>query len=445
MPSMDDFLAPAANDEVKGVVAPTEVENLGAIEVTQEKLLENGKKIPVVKAANTQDAINKAVENNVKFRKSVTVIQVGTGKGVVASGVANYEEYENRNASLISKRQAYVKAFMTAKKNLTEHMHGLTSDAMQGFVESLDSYDTGDQEGLANTSAVMLETNEQKIEGMIRGYVVYSVSDDPEEKMVTIHIVSTPKTRGETLRASTGTLFATDFQSGMQQVFAELKTGVLPPVGSRVITVPSDQGNELFFISFGSAVNKINKNPTVERKLRMQAQQIARQRAAASMVALIRGEESAWKGGFTSATEEANRQFDEQIIGEDTDSAESTIVEMDETMSTFTNRITSTDAYRFAQKGSLPPGLQPISWNSEDGDWSYAAYVYNPSLTASAEKARDAMMKNPSILERGNTINQSGGSTGGREPSVSADREEYGQDRPIQKGPSGSSTSDDDL
>jgi hypothetical protein len=440
-PSFDEFLAPVADEPNKGIVAPTEVANPEAVKVTQENLTEDGKETSVVKASSTQDAINKAIQ----LKKEITVIKVGSGQGVVTRGVANYENYANRNASLISRRLAYTKAFMVAKRNLAEYLHGLTPDSQQDFCDSMDSYDSAHEDGLANTASVMSDTNQQKVEGMIRGYVVYKVDDNTEKSEVAVHLVTTPKTRGETLRASPGTIFARDREAGMKQVFAELKSGVLPPVGSRVITVLSDEGGEeVFFVAFGAEVNKINKNPTVERKLRTQAAQIARQRAGAGLVALIIGEQAAWIGGFSDKTSEGQEQFNELLTG-DPDSAQCKIVGLAETRSSFENRSKTTNQYSYAQKGKLPPGVEPISWESEDGDWSYAAYVYNPSMTARAEAVRKAMTTGPGILDRGNEINQADGEGQSGRGENSADRENFDQDKPINPGPSGRATDDDDL
>ena len=445
-PSLDDFMAPAANDTSKGKIAPTEIQNPDQVTISNEKLLKDGPPVPVVEAANTQDAINAAVENNLKlkFKQPVSVIKVGSGAGVVASGTSNYETYENRNASLISKRLAYAKAFAEAKKNLTEHLHGLSVDAKENLANSIDSSDT-DSSSLANTLSGMNESNENKVEGMIRGYTVYSMNDNAEKREVTVNIVSTPKTRGETMRASAGLLFAKDFKSGMEKVYAEIKSGILPPAGSRVIAVKSAGKEELFFVAFGSEINRINKNPQVERQLRGQSAQVAQQRAAAGLVALIIGENSAWKGGFTNKNEEANKQFNEVPAGPE--SNETTIVPLDQTVTTFQNRLKSTSSYSFAQKGKLPPGLQAIQWESEDGDWTNAAYIYNPALTAEAEKTRDAMVNGPGILDRGKQVggSKSGGSAGAVSPTVRGDREDYGNDRPLNQGPSGAAEADSDL
>jgi hypothetical protein len=211
-----------------------------------------------------------------------------------------------------------------------------------------------------------------------------------------------------------------------------------------VIAVKSAGKEELFFVAFGSEINRINKNPQVERQLRAQSAQVAQQRAAAGLVALIIGENSAWKGGFTNKNEEANKQFDEVPAGPE--SNETTIVPLDETISTFQNRLKTTNSYSFAQKGKLPPGLQAILWESEDGDWTNAAYIYNPALTAEAEKTRDAMVNGPSVLDRGNQgASRSGGSAGAVSPSVSGDRENFGNDKPLNQGPSGTAEADSDL
>lgn len=432
-PSMDDFMIPAENDPAKGKFAPTEIKNPGAIKVTKETKVKDGKKTSVVRAADTQDAINKAIGVQREFDEDITEIKVGSGIGIVARGNSDYSIYKNRNASLLSQREAYVKAFLKAKKNLAGYLEGLTVDAQQELVDSIDNLDT-DQESLANTKTVMTETNEQKLESLLRGFVIYKVNDNPQEKEVTVHIVTTPKTRGETMMANSGAILASDFRAAMKQVLAQLKTGILPPIGSKVISVPTK--NQLFFISFGSEIIRFNKNKKVMKKNKASAIRIAKMRSVAGMVGLIIGDKTSWKGRISKSADENIQQFQELEKGDPLNKESGlNFMVLEKEKDTYISRQKETQNYRSAQKGKLPAGLRARTWS--DGDWAYAMHFYNPFSTKQADKLRKKMQQSPGILQRGNAINN----------ESDQNKVETGENnkRPIQKGTSGQVSSDKDL
>jgi len=447
----DDFQAPVSDEPAKGKKAPIEVLAPEKVKESKEVLTKDGKKTLVVEAAHTQDAINASLEKMRKLKQDIAKIKVGSGEGVVTRGYANYTIFPNRNASLISKRLAYVKAHMQAKKNLIEFLYGLTNDSQSDFSQGVDLYDEGDGESLGNSNSVLSETINQKVEGLLRGAVIYDVDDDDEEKQVEVSIVTTPKTRGETMQVSGGITQAKSAREGMAKVFDELKSGVLPPTGGKVITANSKKGNQLYFVAFGSEIIRTNKNPQMARVLRVRASKTAQARARDSLARLIIGEQGMWSDGISNKTEESLKQFNE-VVSADPDGAKSRVSRepLSETVSSFVSVMKTKEAYSFAQKGQLPPGLQAIRWETEDGDWSYAAYVYNPGLTSEAQKLQDKISKGPGILERGNELsNKSGtGKPGTGKPQSSSkfkDDSSNVKKNPIGKGPSGKVFKDDDL
>lgn len=439
VPSVDDFVRPVTATPQKGGPNPREIKAPDQVKVSQQQVTTSGGPTPVVKAASTQDAINAAVAQMGQLKQDVSHIETGSGLGVVARGYSSYTAYPNRNASLISKRQAYAKAYMMAKKNLTQHLYGLSNESKQKLFEAMTAVDTATNT-LANTGAVLFESAEQKTEGLIRGFVIYEVDDDVVRSQVTVAIVTTPKTRGETLRASDGFLLAKDLAAGMEQVVAEIVSGVVPPSGGRVITVPSPAGEQLYFLGFGSEINRINPNPAVERQLRSQSAEVAKLRAAASLCSLIVGDTALWKGGFSSATVEENRQF--EVTDKATFKATGILAKpLEETRSSFLGVMTTRSEYKFAQKGQLPPGLNVIQWESPGGDWTIAAYIYNPAMTKEAQKAAEATAQGLSIAERGRLLAGSGKGSGPATPTgptgKSGDRKDFGNEKPLEKCPSG--------
>ncbi len=436
VPSVDDFIAPVTATPQKTASNPREIKQPDRVKVTQQQVTTTGAPTPVVQAASAQDAINTAVTQMGQLKQDIIQIETGSGLGVVARGYSGYSAHANRNASLIAKRLAYAKAYMMAKKNLTQHLYGLSNESKQKFFEAMAVVDTATN-SLANTGAVMSESAEQKTEGLIRGFVIYDVNDDPAKSQVTVSIVTTPKTRGQTMRASEGLILAKDLAAGMEQVLAEIASGVVPPSGGRVITVPSPAGEQLYFLGFGSEINRINTNPDVERKLREVSADVAKLRAAANLCGLIVGETSLWKGGFSTISSEENRQFD--VTDKATFKATGILTKpLDQTRTSFLSVMTTRSEYKFAQNGKLPAGLNVIQWESPGGDWTIAAYIYNPAMTQEAQKAAEAMASGMSIADRGRLIAAPGTGQAGAVGSTgkSGDRKEFGNEKPLERGPS---------
>ena len=66
---------------------------------------------------------------------------------------------------------------------------------------------------------------------------------------------------------------------------------------------------------------------------------------------------------------------------------------------TLVARLESTDLYKSARRGILPPGVNSKTWFDEDHAWAYGMSVYAPSLSNAAAKAgremRDSQILQP--------------------------------------------------
>ena len=432
--------------------APAQVLQPEKVEITEEKLTKDGKPVAVIKAANKQDAANAAVTNLRKHNGTVAVITTPSGIGVVVRGTAGYREAPNRNASLIIKRLASIRAFYNAKGSMAEYFHGLTVEAQDRLAAAIEQYDDNNL-SLSNLDSIRQENIKNRVEGMIAGYVVYSVKDDPVKKSWEVVLVSTPKTRGETLRISQGVVVANDLAAGMEHVYAELSSGILPPAGGRVITVPGT--GQVVFVGFGSEIKRINKNPAVERALAEAAKNVARMRAAKNLCAVIIGEKASWVTGMSNQTQDANRQFNETIADDPaTKNNINTMVEpVEETLGKFKDIVAVRSEFKFATNGKIPPGT--LTFSFENSDWVYHSYVFSTEMSALADKGRKGMLEK-SIKERSETMKrsirflkngQSTGQTGGGSRNIdpSNDRDTFGNDRPIGQAPSGKVSPKKDL
>lgn len=238
----------------------------------------------LVEAETAQDAINAAVDDHEIGAREV---RFGSGFGWVATGASTYIDSANINASRISKRNAYVKAFIMAKKVLAECLGGLTTEGKTKVTEAMTTTDS-DTESSAASSSVTTESVKQAVDMLLRGFIVYEVFDDEDNKTIYVSIVTTPKTRGKFGRVAGNVLEAASIGDGLQAVLAEVKAGVVPPVGDRIITVKGT--GEVAIVGFGSHVIRYHKHPAMQSKLRLQSLKVAPMRAKDALCGIILGD-----------------------------------------------------------------------------------------------------------------------------------------------------------
>ena len=379
-PTADDFLPPVMG---------------GPADVKQpEKVKKDGRKIA---AANAQDAINAAVAENKKELKGGDTAEVGakmvsfpSGLGFVATGVGTYRAMANPTATRIAKRKAYVIAFTRAKKNLAEILGGLSNEGKEEVREQLVNINLPDDE-MTNIKTESVEALRQAVDMMLRGFVVYEVKDDTKQNTVWVSIVTTPKTRGKFARPAPNMVEANDLREGLTQVINEVRTGLVPPVGGRIITLRKT--GETAFVGFGSTVVRSSRNQAVQAKLNLTAQKIAAMRAKDALCGLIIGDRASWQGSVVDSLKDEVQEFeslnrDDPLARKDPEA----VRKLDKARQTFVARIESTDVYRSARRGILPPGINTKTWFDADHAWGYGMSVYVPSLTnAAAQTARDVL------------------------------------------------------
>lgn len=392
----DDFLP-----VVQG--GPGEVKEPGKVEVKKD----------IVIAATMQDGINAALKETKKELKEGVKVEAGklpenperkdngpielgariiktpSGTGYVATGIAIYSAMENPTAYRVSKRNAYVIAFTDAKKRLVELLGGLSNDGKEELRQSLTTINLPKEE-MTNISAQTAESLRQAVDMMLRGFVIYEVKDAVDEKAVYVSIVTTPKTRGKMSRSAPSEVSADSLRDALNQVIAEVRSGLVPPVGGRIINVPAT--GETAFVGFGSSVVRADEHPAVQAKLNLTAQKMADARAVDGLCGLIRGDRIIWEGrssettkdeilGFTSATE------GDPLAAKDPAAAK----KLEQKRDVFVNRMEVTDEYRSARKGIVPPGVTRKTWFDDDNAFCYGMAVYVASATNAAAKAAREM------------------------------------------------------
>ena len=384
-PSLDELAPPAADPK-----APTQVQNPSAVKVTAVKNSSAGA-TQRVEAATPQDAVNKARTLNTV----VSEIKVGSGIGFVATGTAFYKHYRNRNAQLISQRGAYMDALMKAKAELAKYLYGMNVKAQEELKNSLASFDTA-EENKALMNNYRMESVQSSVEAMLRGYVVFSVEDNPQKKKVSVTIATTPRTRAASMTVSAVAIASSDYRSAMQKLLAELSTGTLPPEGAKVFVIPNEKGeNQVFCVSFGSSIIRRNDNERLSAALEEQANRVSSLRAARNMIALLNGDKILWETGHTDITKE--REMDsgiKELLKKTKNDALAKPLGLngkEDINESFLNIVMTSDAYKSSTEGKLPPGVQEKKWTDDNGDWAYTLLIYNANMTASTVRNRSTL------------------------------------------------------
>jgi hypothetical protein len=319
----------------------------------------------------------------------VWMIQTGSGMGFVATGDGSYpKNLSNRNAAREAHRQAYVAAHMRAKKNLAQALRGLPLEARERLAEEAFNEESA-QDSFDSRSSRYEEQIVQAVEATLRGFVTYSVYDDGEG-LVYVSVVTTPKIRHATRAVSEGLLDAASLGAGMKTISRELESGLLPPVGGRIITVP--ETGETALVSFGSALVHQDAAGQSTGQDKLTAGRRAKAQADKALVALMTGDAFMWEYGYYREQESTSTNFEEVVT--DTDlfgpSQEGTKKLLEERRETFLNVIRDSEAAESAVRGVVPQGTNSKTWYSQDG-WCYVANVYTPSSGAQAEAAAKDM------------------------------------------------------
>ncbi|EIC23072.1 hypothetical protein [Thiorhodovibrio frisius] len=423
--SADDFLSPVA------AATPAEAEELTTIEGPVQEIDDSVTGEQVVQAETAQDAINYVVNQR---SVGAEMMRFGSGIGWVATGQGSYEVMENPTATRIAKRNAYVRAFMEAKAKLAEALDGLSSEGQTVILEAMES-ETNAAADLANFTSTQEEKLEQAVQMLLKGFVVYSVEDNTESKQVFVSIVTTPKTRGQFNRPTGNGLEATSVREGLDQVLTEIKNGLVPPVGGRIISVPAT--GEMAFVGFGSDVVRTSSNASLQAKQKLNAQKIANMRASDALVGLLIGDDTSWKSKLDDQTQQIIAEFEDS----EGESGDVTRERFEQARTTFVNTQASSEEFRSLRRGVLPPGVQRKSFASPDEAEVYALAVYIPSITKmAADTAKE--MGDAQLIQPLQTVT---GGSGSGETGKTTNPAAGSPPATILQGPTGQIHNDQDL
>ena len=334
-----------------------------------------------VHAETMQDGLNAANGLLSEDGDGVLLVSTKTGLGTIARASATYNTYENLNATLLSKRAAYFRAYQEAKKQLLVNFDGVQNSCEGAVNDELVDLQTG-VESAANTFTETSEMCMETISGLLAAFVVYDVDDDVDNTQVSISVASSTKTRSAFSRLGEAVIWTGDPSAAFQNLMVEIARFATPPMGARLITAP-DTGEQVV-VGFGSSIIRTNKNKNVANRLAKAAKSNAETRARNALVQFLQGDRLYWEGGFDESQIEGSQQF-EIPVDEQGNVGDPQVLENERNM--FLNVLTDSQAYSTVSSGKLPPGVRTRSFTSQDGNWQFSVAVFSQSAKAQARQA----------------------------------------------------------
>jgi len=347
----------------------------------------------VVTAGTDSDAVNAGFNQLNEMNSNATFFPSSSGLGVIATGNASYDTsgIENPNLILLVQRQAYIKAYVNALANMRKFVDGAGVKAISSLEEQLLLLDLG-KESLVNKDTKGKGRVSNLVNGVVQGAIVYEMVDDPEHGDVLVRLVSTPKTQGAIARTRGDVLNAADLMSGLDAIMRELRSGLVPPVGGRILTTKDGQ---IAWVGYGSAICRKNRNANVEKRLRENAVRQANARAEASLVGLLNGEAVEQCYEEEEELEMSIHQMNVVLDPEGVEMREPLPQDEISLEAKSLSRLSLTNE----RSGELPAGVTSQTFFSEDAAWVYGICVYTENATRQAQAISDSMTRNSPLKE----------------------------------------------
>jgi hypothetical protein len=368
-PSASDFIPPEYVSVIEG----------GTKEIKEKEKI--SKVDGAVKANSAQDAINHFVEANKSDKNSLgeaTIVQFPSGIGFVATGKAAYNKQKNNTATRISRRNAYVKAYTTAKVNLFKKLNGLDNNSKTQIGEIIKN-ETDSNGNKTQYTGTINEEIEHRVEGMLGGFVIHEIDDDEVNSFITVSIVSFPK-KFKIRRISPSITEASNLQIGIDQVLTEVKKSIVPPIGGRVVIVPNS--TDRAFIGFGSDVVVESNVPQLQLLNFNNSQKISISRADDSLASVLKADKINWTSKITSTTKESVNDFNNSDAGDPLaeNNNQDNANRIQKALGEFNSNKNTDESYLILNKSRIPPGIIHKVWNTSDKGTVIAVSVWIPHL-----------------------------------------------------------------
>ena len=359
-----------------------------------------------VHAETMQDGLNAANGLLAEDGDGVLLVSTKTGLGTIARASASYNTYQNINATMLSKRGAYFRAYQEAKRQLLVNFDGVQNSCEGAVNDDLVVIDTG-VESTANTLTETSEVCKETISGLLAAFIVFDVDDNINEQEVSISVASSTKTRSAFSRLGEAVIQSGDPNAAFQNLMVEIARFATPPMGARMITTPNT--GEQVVVGFGSSIIRTNKNKSVAKRLAKAAKSNADTRARNALVQFLQGDKLYWEGGFDESQIEGSEQF-KIPVDEEGNVGDPQV--LDNERNVFMNVLTDSQAYATVSSGKVPPGVRTRSFKSEDGYWQFSVAVFQQSATAQARQASRENKAASGKLDQMEAQQGSGGSAG---------------------------------
>jgi hypothetical protein len=416
--SADDFIPPVQVDNPTQRKELLEIKDEASIKTETDTVLN----AEVTTASSLQDAINKVLE---KPKRGCRILMEPNGEyAFVATGQGTYKaDHQNVNASRIEQRNAYVVAFMEAKAEMAQTVGEIVFRGATNFEKKIETLDN-ETKSLTNLESELSEEQIQTVRKVLKGYVTYSVQDNGKGA-VYVNIVSSSKTRGKYNRNGTDGLVADNLRDGLNSLIIEIRNGFVPPVGGRIIEVPST--GEVAFVGFGSSVVRYDAEEDVQEELKLSAERVAGLRATDALAGIILGDDTSWQAHADETTVQSKKDFEYlQQSDQASRGTETEIKAYDERKRSLWNSLRNDTKIQSLRKGILPPGIMRETSLDENEYFAYGIAVYVPSLTNAVREVSKEMDETELVQTPKENTSSTSGTT-----------EQNKQKLEIKKGPSG--------
>ncbi|HRD66170.1 MAG TPA: hypothetical protein PKY50_08445 [Candidatus Competibacter sp.] len=287
-PASDEFAVPL---QASSAAARSTPRGPGRARTVKDDLTDG----PALQARTAQAAISTAIGQRAAGCRT---IRFGADFGLVATGAAQYPASDNPVALRRSRQEARFAAFNDASAKLAGCLSP-SPEVRQRVTANLEKSDSI-RLALINLAFTDADKREQAVKILTRGFVAYSVEDDPGQRTIYVNLVTTPKTATRLTRPAPNAVEAVSLQEGLRQVQAEIEAGLIPPAGNRLIV--ANATGELALV--GYAINLIGVHPdaAAQDKLRSDAEKIATRRATDALIGLASDDDTAWQSGLDEAS-----------------------------------------------------------------------------------------------------------------------------------------------
>ena len=422
--SADDFLPPVQAQSVEKKAELLTVKNENAVKTETDPVLKKS----VTTGASAQDAINRIIG---KPKQGCEIIGLSDGGiGFVATGMGTYNSgMHDVVSSRIAQRNAYIEAFMNAKAEMAKTVGGLVIRGATDFDKKIESIND-EKQGMVNLEKDLSESQLQTARKVLKGFVTYHVQDAPDKGQVFVTIISTPKTRGKYSRPVPDAIAAKNLRDGLNLLLSEIRSGLVPPVGGRIVEVP--ETGELAFVGFGSSIVRKHETSDMQAELDLQAEQVAGLRAVDGLLGMIVGDDTLWEGRADEQTRNMIQDFEKrQVEDQTTRGTKEEIHRLDTNVREFRNTLTTGNRVQSIRRGILPPGVTRKTWMDDEEYFAYGIAVYIPSVSnqaaAGSKEMDDAQLLKPVTIP----------APGGAQQDVPEQKGQNKAPLEIKRGPSG--------